>query len=221
MDDTADTGTEKAHGRQGQSKALAACKAELSFIDIAVIHGLPGALSIAKGQQNACRIQQPRHCHCRNQRDGKAHHSLQKIGADGGDAGIEYLRSAFAGKFSPITLQRARNKAQRQGMVGDHFQVSIPFPAEKARFKQLFPGNSLIDHGKNQQQPACQNGGRDQRCFQNLYGFFQRIGNQQTKKQHRKDIEKTPHAIIPKICHFFPPPLHFYICGTDSDISTH
>ena len=205
MDDTADAGAEEAQCRHSKAKALTAGKPKLGLVDIAVVHGLAGTLSETKGQQQTgCREEFGQH-QGSDHGDTHANHSLHQIGADGSDTGIENLGGTLLGKLTAGGLQTAGNKAQGQGMIGDHFHIIIAAAVINLGIKEPDIEKLIVNHREDQQKNTCQNGCGDQGCLQNRNRLFQGICYQQADQQDRKNIKKSPNTIVPKSFHFLPP----------------
>ena len=216
MDDAADAGGQEAQGRDGQAEALAAGEAVLGLIDIAVVHGLAGALAVAEGQQHARRREEALGHHRRgDQGDDQAQHALDQVAGHGGHAGVEDLPRPLLAQLAPGALEGGGHEAQAQHVVGQHFQHLDAAAVEEGGLEDLLSGNGPRQFGHQQQQRAGQHRGGDQRGLQKTDGPLQRVGGQQAHQQHREQVQKAPNTRVPKICHRNPP-CRYFCCARRS-----
>ena len=216
MDDAADAGGEEAQGRDGQAEALAAHEAVLGLIDVAVVHGLAGALAVAEGQQHARRREEVlHHQHRGDQGDGKAQHALDQVVGHGGDAGVEDLPRALFGELAAGAFEGGGHKAQPQHVIGEQLHMLDAPAVKEGGLEDLHPGNEPHRLGDEQQQGARQHRGGDQGRLQEAEGPLQGVGGEQAHQQQRNHVEKAPYVRVPKICHQ-DPPWRYFCCARRS-----
>ena len=121
IDNTADGGADKAHGRHGQTKAGSVGKAVGYFIGVTPRVSLTGTLTIAHGKQNAGGKEAVDGI-VQNDGDSQTQNSLQQVGADHGDAAV---KGTGFGTLIALLIYRTQGhggKTKAETVVGQNFK---------------------------------------------------------------------------------------------------
>ncbi len=198
---TADACAEEAQGSDRKPEGFTAGKGVVRFVDVAIVQRLAGSLPEPEGEQNAGGRKEIGDKESGNDRDAHAEHALEKVGGNGGNAGIEDLAPPFGGQLLTGGLEGGSDETDGQSVVGNHFQRLHTVSAEKRGIEQHPFGNGLINNGSNQKKNAAENRRRNQRITKKRYGSLQHIGGKKAQKEDGDQVDTAPYTIVPEILH--------------------
>ena len=201
VDDAADRRAQKPERRHREAEALAAFKAVLRLVDVAVVHGLPRTLPVAEGQQDARRLKEARDDECGKNGDGKPEDALQKVGRHRRHARVEDLHAALFVHLAFGRLERRGDEAERQRVIGEDLQKRRAVAAEELRIEEVFLRHARVNGGDDEQHDAAQHRGGDEGVAQGFDEPLERVRHQQADEQDGDDVEGSPNTKVPEIFH--------------------
>ena len=202
VDDAADRRAQKPERCHREAEALAAFKAVLRLVDVAVVHRLARTLSVAEGQQDARRLEEVGHKDVGDKDgDGKPEDALQEVGRHRRHARVEDLHAAFLVHLAFGRLERRGDEAERQRVIGEDLQKRRAVAAEELRIEEVFLRHARVNGGDDEQHDAAQHRGGDEGVAQGLDEPLERVRHQEADEQDGDDVEGSPNTKVPEIFH--------------------